>query len=132
MCARARVRASCVSACVRACIRMSESPHFNKCYDSNIADTPVNVAVGATCTASCQPEDNNLCKPCVNAIDGEKYTAGWLYKGAAVGGWLQIVFDKTYDVSSLYILLPYYQTERAFKDVKLTFSDRHEQTVSMS
>ena len=111
---------------------MSASTHFHKCYDSTIADTPVNVAVGATCTASCIPKDNSPCTSCVKAIDGKRYEAGWLYPGAAVGGWLQIVFDKTYDVSSLYIVLPYWQSERAFKDVKLTFSDGHEQTVSVS
>ena len=89
----------------------------------------MNVAVGATCTASCDPKDSP-CTSCVNAINGKRYTSGWLYPGAAVGGWLQIVFDKTYDVSSLYIVLPYWQTDRAFQDVKLTFSDGHEQTVS--
>ena len=91
----------------------------------------MNVAIGATCTASCQPKDNARCTSCVNAINGQRYSAGWYYRGAAVGGWLQIVFDKTYDVSSLHIVLPYWQNERAFMDVKLTFSDGHEQTVSM-
>ncbi|KAI0223347.1 Receptor-type tyrosine-protein phosphatase T [Lamellibrachia satsuma] len=93
----------------------------------------VNITASATCTASidCQPKDGK-CTSCENAIDGNRYSTSWRYVGAAMGVWLQIVFDKTYVVSSLLIAPPYWADERHFKDIKLTFSDGSEQMVTLA
>ena len=77
-------------------------------------------------TASCQPPGQN----CQYAIDGNRYSTKWRYIGAAVGAWLKIEFDRTYDVSLLQISLSYWAKERNFKDIKLFFSDGNEQVVS--
>lgn len=90
----------------------------------------MNIADGATCTASCQPSRNNKCRSCKAAIDGDRYLGGWNYKGAAVGGWLLISFDWVYYVSALNIAPPYWAKERNIKDVKLTFSDGSEHMVN--
>ena len=89
----------------------------------------VNIADGATCNASCHRSHNNKCTPCKFAIDGDR-DSGWQYKGAAVGGWLLIMFNWVYNVSALNIALPYFADHRNIKDVKLAFSDGSEQMVS--
>ena len=98
--------------------------------DAIFAGDVVNIAASATCTASIDCQSNNdKCTSCENAIDGNRYSASWRYVGAAVGVWLQIVFDKTYVVSSLLIAQTYWADERPFKDIKLTFSDGSEHMV---
>ncbi|KAI0234515.1 hypothetical protein LSAT2_015207 [Lamellibrachia satsuma] len=96
-------------------------------------DKVVNIAASATCTASidCQPQDDK-CTSCENAIDGNRHSTSWRYVGAAVGVWLQIVFERTYIVSSLVIAMPYWADERHFKDMKLTFTDGSEQTITLT
>ncbi|KAK2193614.1 hypothetical protein NP493_11g09042 [Ridgeia piscesae] len=95
------------------------------------AGRAVNVATRSTCTASCRP-DGDMCTDCRLAINGLRYSGDWRYTGATAGGWLQIVFDKTYDVSAVFLLLPFYRENRQFKDIKLTFSDGSEHTVALT
>ena len=64
-----------------------------------------------------------MCTPCEYAIDGNRYSTSWNYIGTAIGAWLQITFDRTYDVSMLQIALHFWVDQRAFKDIRLTFSD---------
>ena len=93
-----------------------------------VAGGAVNVATRSTCAASCRP-DGDQCTDCRLAINGLRYSGDWRYTGPTAGGWLRIVFDQTYDVSSVYLVLPFYQENRQFKDIKLTFSDGSEHTV---
>ena len=88
----------------------------------SISGGVTDITKNATCTASC-PAVSGTCSPCDYAIDGNRYSTSWNYIGTAVGAWLQIVFDRTYDVSLLKIALHYWADQRAFKDVMLTFSD---------
>ncbi|KAI0214006.1 hypothetical protein LSAT2_000886 [Lamellibrachia satsuma] len=95
-------------------------------------DRVVNITAKAKCLASfvCQPM-GKYCSSCYSAIDGDKSTS-WHYRGVAVGAWLQIVFDGSYNVSLLQIAPSYWAAQRHFKDIKLTFSDGGEQKITLS
>ncbi|KAI0215009.1 hypothetical protein LSAT2_032974 [Lamellibrachia satsuma] len=74
-----------------------------------------------------------ICRLDVSTAAGALHQNGqWRYDGPPVGGWLKIVFDRTYILWSLRIQPYFWINLRYFKDIKLTFSDGSEQTVTMT
>lgn len=88
---------------------------------------------GATCSTN-----NAGFKPigCYGAIDGSIIGSNandvWMFYGISVGTWIEVVFNAPYLISELKFMQPYWEDEKNFKSVVITFSDGSNITVCLN